>query len=197
MGALAGFISAGVGSRLVMKITALIDESTRGVNTDATATVGDFTVGGTIELLVLGTFLGIVGGLVYLGVRRWLPGPPAWHGLAFGFLTLFTLGNAVLDPNNVDFQIFEPILLILALFAALFLANGLIVARLADRLHPEPAYASSRASRPVAGLLVVIGALGLVLMSVGIIDIVDKEGSCLSAAGEGNGCAVAAKSAAP
>lgn len=192
IGALVGFFSAGVGSRLVMKITALVDQSTKGVNTDATATVGEFTLGGTFSLLALGTLLGVVSGLVYLGVRRWLPGPPAWHGVAFGLLTLFTLGNIILDPSNADFQIFEPILLVAALFAALFLVNGLILARLADRLHPEPDYAPSRASRPVAGLLVVIGALGFVIMSLGIIDFVDKEGTCLSAIGEGNGCAVAA-----
>jgi hypothetical protein len=196
IGLLAGLISAGVGSRLVMKIIALADPSTSGVTTDASATVGEFTADGTVGLLVLGAIAGLLGGLVYLGLRRWLPGSPAWHGLAFGLLSLSTIGHLVFDKNNVDFQIFEPVLLTIALFAALFLANGLIVARLADRFHPEPAYSPSRASRPAAGVMAVICGLGLLAMLMTVIDMVDKEGNCLAAVGGGNGCRVAAEAAA-
>jgi hypothetical protein len=98
-GAVAAFFAAGLGSRTVMKIIALADPSTDGVQTDAKPTVGEFTTE-TIGLVVFGTFLGLVSGPVYLGLRRWLPGAARWHGVTFGVLTMFTVGLLVIDENN-------------------------------------------------------------------------------------------------
>src|SRR5687768_9544666 len=81
LGALSGLVAAGVGSRLVMRLIALADPATAGTFTDAKATVGDFTLGGTVGLLALGTIAGIMAGPLYLGLRRWLPVPPAWKGI--------------------------------------------------------------------------------------------------------------------
>jgi hypothetical protein len=143
-------------------------------------------------VLVLGTALGVVGGAVYVGVRRWLPVPAAWHGVAYGIVSPLTVGNVLIDSHNVDFQIFEPVLLVVALFAALFLVNGLIVAALADRFHHEPAYRPSlRMSRAVAGIIAAACVSGAVIMSLSVAQMIDDEGTCLSAA-EGGGCAVRA-----
>lgn len=193
LGALSGFVAAGVGSRVVMKLIALADPSTEGTFTDAEATVGDFTVAGTLSLLVLGTIAGIMGGLVYLGVRRWLPVPPAWKGVAFGVLTLTTVGNVLIDAGNVDFQIFAPVLLVVALFSALFLVNGLLLAELMARYHPEPAYAHRPwASRAAAGVIVIVCVVGIIGFVGGTLGMIEDQGTCLRAAGGGNGCAVLA-----
>jgi hypothetical protein len=81
-GAIAGIVSGGLGGRLVMKLVALLDPSTEGAFTDASATVGEFTIGGTIELLILGAILGAASGLVYLGLRHWfLARSPLWRGM--------------------------------------------------------------------------------------------------------------------
>lgn len=197
-GAIAGVISAGVGARVVMRIIALADPDTDGVNTDAEATVGEITFGGTVNLLFLGTIAGIMGGLVYLGLRRWLPVPGAWKGTAYGVITLLTVGHLLFDTANADFQIFEPALMVIALFAALFLLNGLIVRALADRFHPEPAYRTSlRVSRAVTGVIAVVCVLGIVSYADTVPQMIDDEGSCISAKGAGQGCAVRQSDLAP
>ena len=142
-------------------------------------------------LLALGTVAGVLGGLLYLGLRRWLFVPPAWRGLAFGLVTLSTIGQPVFDPANVDFQMFEPVALVIALFAALFFVNGLILAPLLDRIHPEPPYArGARVPTAAAGIIALVSLFGLILMIDTVRSMVDDEGICYSARGGGNGCAV-------
>ena len=190
-GAIAGFIAGGIGSRIVMAIIALLNEDKDGVLTDSSATVGEFSIGGTASLLALGTIAGILGGLLYLGLRRWLWVPSGWKGPAFGLLTLVTVGQPLFDTANVDFQIFEPVLVVVALFAALFFVNGVILARLLDRIHPEPGYPpGSRVPRVVAGALALVTLLGLLVMAGTVSTMVDDAGTCYAAFGGGEGCAV-------
>ena len=192
-GAIAGIVSAGLGARIVMKLIALIDPSTEGAFTDAEATVGEFTFEGTIQFFVLGAILGGISGLVYLGLRTWLPVPPAWRGAAFGALTLVTVGQPLFDPANVDFQIFEPVLVVVALFATLFFVNGILLAMILDRWHPEPGYPRSPRVPRIAGAAIgLVFILGALLFAGGTIGMIEDQGTCLSAVGRGNGCAVPA-----
>ena len=192
-GAIAGVVSAGLGARLVMKIIALLDPSTEGALTDASATVGEFTIGGTIELLILGTILGAASGLFYLGLRRWLPVPPAWRGMAFGALTLVTVGHPLFDPANADFQIFEPVVVVVALFGALFLVNGILLAMLLDRFHTDPHYLKTSKVPRIAGAAIgLVFILGAFLFAGGTIGLIEDQGTCLSAVGHGKGCAIPA-----
>jgi hypothetical protein len=131
------------------------------------------------------------GGLLYLGLRRWLLVPRAWRGLAFGALTLFTVGQPLFDTHNVDFQIFEPILVVIGLFAALFFINGLILAPLLDRIHPEPVYPpGKRVPLVVAGAIGIVSVLGFIVMAGTVLTMVDDAGTCYAAFGGGEGCAV-------
>ena len=153
--------------------------------------MGEFTLGGTFGLLMLGTVAGIMSGLLYLGLRRWLPVPPAWNGLAYSVFTLLTVGNVLFDTHNADFQIFEPILLTIALFSVLFFVNGLLLGWLMDRFHPEPPYnPHRRVSRALAGVLVIVCVIGSTGYGSTILTMLDDEGTCLSAVGGGKGCAV-------
>jgi len=197
-GGLVGVVSAGVGSRVVMRIIALVDSGSDGTFTDAEATVGEFTAGGTFSLLFLGTVAGVLGGLLYLGLRRWLWVPRVWRGPVYGLVTLLTVGNLLFDTNNADFQIFEPVLLVIALFSVLFFVNGLLLAPLADRIHPEPSYASSaRVPKAAAGLIVIVCLLGLAGLADSTRNMIDDSGTCLAAAGGGNGCAVRTRGSEP
>ena len=181
-----------------MRIIAATNDDRDGVMTDASATVGEISAGGTLSLLMLGVAAGVLGGLLYLGLRRWLWVPARWRGVAFGALTLVTVGQPLFDPANVDFQIFEPVVIVIGMFAVLFLINGLILAPLADRIHPEPAYpAGTRAPRIVAGGIALACALGLVLLVSTIATMIDDEGTCYSAAGSGGGCAILTREIAP
>jgi hypothetical protein len=197
-GALAGFISAGVGSRVVMRIIAVLNDDRDGVTTDASATVGEISFGGTMSLLMLGVIAGVLGGLLYLGLRRWLWVPPAWRGLAFGSVTLLTVGHLLFDTANVDFQMFEPVVVVVALFATLFLINGLLLVPLADRIHPEPAYAGgTRVPRAAAGVIALVSLVGLIGMVHTFRTMIDDAGTCYSAAGGGEGCAVLERDVVP
>jgi hypothetical protein len=73
-GTLAGLI-AGVGARLAMRIVAI-----------AIGEIPGFTPGGTLLIMAIGTTLGVVPGIVYALVRRWLPGPRMVRGFTFGTL---------------------------------------------------------------------------------------------------------------
>jgi hypothetical protein len=177
-----------------MRFIALADPETDGRFTDAEATVGEFTFGGTVELAVLGTIAGVIGGALYLGMRRWLPGSSGWRGLAYGAFTLLTVGQLLFDRNNADFEIFERVLLVIALFSVLFFVNAFIVSGLVDRFRPEPAYEpSARVSRTVTGVIALVCVLGFAAHAITTVQMVDDQGTCLSAKGGGAGCAVRTK----
>lgn len=174
-----------------MRIIALLNEDRYGALTNANATVGEISLNGTLGLLALGSIAGVLGGLLYLVLRRWLLVPRAWRGVAFGALTLLTVGQPLFDPHNVDFQIFEPILVVIGLFAGLFFINGLILARLLDRIHREPVYSpGTRVPRVVVAAIGLVAALGLLVMAGTVQTMIDDEGTCYAAVGGGEGCAV-------
>ena len=88
----------------------------------------------------------------------------------------------MIDPDSVDFLIFEPVILPIVLFAALFLVGGALLAFFADRFHPEPEYARpTLAPRLVAGLLVLVTLVGTVVTTANVVELIDKEGTCVSA----------------
>jgi hypothetical protein len=192
-GAIAGFFAAGVGSRVVMRVIAIVDSDSEGAGTDSGFTVGDATLSGTLNLLVFGAVLGIAGGLVYLGLRRWLFVPHWLRGATFGVVTLLTIGNVLFDTHNPDFQIFEPVVLVMVLFASLFFVNGLILASLADRIHPEPEYRPGRFVPWIAtGAIAVVALFGLTGIAESFSTMIDDAGTCLSVLEPGSGCGVLA-----
>jgi hypothetical protein len=188
-GALAGALWGGIGGRVVMRAIALIDESTEGSQTDF-ATVGEFTVGGTFTLLVLTMIAGVIGGAIYLALRRWLPRNRGMRGIYFGMLMMF--GPGLIAVSEVDLQIFEPALPIFAMFVFLIVAYGVTVALATDHLHPAPPV---RASHRVDNAHRV--ALWMVAVGIGAIAVFATQnvhahaGTCLRA-GDAGGCAVPA-----
>jgi hypothetical protein len=161
-GIAAGFVAGGIGSRLAMKIVAVVaGPGARGRITENGNAIGDFTASGTIFLLLFGAMLGTIGGLLYLALRPWLASAGRWRGLAFGAILLATIRAGTIDAQNFDFTHFGIPALNVALFAALPLAFGLLVAPWADWLDrrvPTP-------TLDAAGGLGVAGGLGMVGMA--------------------------------
>lgn len=181
-GLISGFVIFGLGSRVAMLIIALADPSTDGALTEDQFIVGDRSLVDTLNLVLLGTFLGVIASFVYLGLRRWIPVPRSIRGLAFGYGALVTGGNVLIKPDSVDFRVFEPVLLAIALFVSLFLLGGVVLGALTDRFHREPGYAPSvLVPRIVGAILVVIALLGTAIMTGGIVELIDKEGTCVGA----------------
>jgi len=136
-GAITGIVVGGVLGRIVMRISgftagpALVGAFTANDNR-----VGDITFAGTAALIVfVGLGTGLVGGVLYAAVEPWLRRLRPWHGLAYGAGLLATFGFSVLDPSNLDFKRFGSPPLNVAMFAALFLGFGIVVAWLFDRLR--------------------------------------------------------------
>ena len=134
-GLAAGIVAGGIGSRLAMRIVALLaPPEDQGALTDAEARVGEISLDGTLFLLLAGATLGLFGGLLYLALRRWMPGGTLGKGLAFGALLLILFGHVIIEGGNPDFRQFVPSPVSVGLFASLFIAFGLIAAAIVERM---------------------------------------------------------------
>jgi hypothetical protein len=167
-GIVVGVIVGGLGSRLVMRLTAMAADSfVQGVTTANGNRVGEITVGGTFGLIVFGgVFTGIFGGLLYASLRPWLAPFGRWRGLIFGLGVLGLAGSLVLDSANSDFIILRPPLLNVAMFAALFAIFGIAVAPVFDRMLRALGKGSLTSAALVSiGLVVAALFVGLGLLS--------------------------------
>jgi len=135
-GAIAGVLVGGLLGRVVMRISGFTaGPALVGVTTENGNRVGDITFNGTLGLVIfVGLASGVLGGIVYAIVEPWLRRVRPWHGLANGVALLLALGSTVLDPANFDFRRFGVPLLNVAMFAALFVIFGLVIAWLFDSL---------------------------------------------------------------
>lgn len=88
LAALAGAAILGVGGRVVMR---LIGQS-RGLPRE-------FSIGGTLEVVFAGTWRGVLGGLLYLGLGRFAPRVRSpWRGPLAGML-VFLISVLALPPE--------------------------------------------------------------------------------------------------
>lgn len=157
-----GVVVGGIGGRLVMSVSARAAGSeVFGRLTENGNVVGEFTLGGTIALVI---FVGLLGGiLASVGVvasepwLRWL-GP--WRGVGFGVVVLTVYTSDIFA--SVDFLILDPLTLNVAMFLALIMGFGLAVVgfgRLLDRKLPE----ATDEEQDVWLIIVGLGAIPLVI----------------------------------
>lgn len=135
-GAVSGLIMAGVGGRLAMRIlAATASDDVQGRITEANEIVGEITLGGSLGFIVFtGLLVGFPSGVGFLLLRRWLP-RRLIGGLTFGAL-LLVLFSTRLDPlrqDNVDFDLVGPGWLAVAIFIAMGLGHGMLLAAFAGR----------------------------------------------------------------
>ncbi|MEA1902973.1 MAG: hypothetical protein U9N56_05540 [Actinomycetota bacterium] len=72
--AVAGLLVLGVGGRLVMLASRLLHPDAAGRITENGARIGEFTVEGTIELILFGGLLsGVFAGVIWVLVKEWIP----------------------------------------------------------------------------------------------------------------------------
>ena len=151
-GAIAGVICLGVGSRVVMRVAALLDPDQHGRLTDNGNVIGAITFEGTLELVI---FVGIFGGLatcaVWVLVRDWLPGELAPRMLLAGVIAAATGSFMVVDRENIDFALLEPTAANVAMFIGIVGLTGALAA-LFDRLLDARLPAGDAASAIWGGL---------------------------------------------
>jgi hypothetical protein len=125
--------------------------------------IGEFTLDGTIALILFGgLFGGLVGAVVWVLVKQWIPDNPVLVGLGAAAIG----GYALIEADNPDFVIltgptFDLVLLLLLLFVfGVFLQW--IDARM-DRRLPAP---GRSVSMTVYAVVVLLGAPALILTFV-------------------------------
>lgn len=164
-GALTGAVIGGLGGRVAMFVLRLTsDPALRGLKTDDDFTIGIFS-GATLFLVIVTTVLGIIGGLVYLVVRGWLP--ERARPWLFGGLTGIVGGATVIRPGGIDFTLLEPLGLAVTMFIALPAAYGVAVSLLVERFLADDS-AFSRSKAWIAGLVLLLplGFFGLIGLAV-------------------------------
>jgi hypothetical protein len=167
-GTAAGVLAAGAGGRLVMRLLAVTSPDAHGRITEADATIGDITVGGTISVLLFGGVIaGVLSALLYVLVGSLLPRGRA-GGVTLGLL-LLVLAGARFEPlraDNFDFNLLGPDWLSVLLFTGLAVFQGLLIWAVAGRLnlHPLPIGRRSGGSRAVTAGRVTTGVLVLVAL---------------------------------
>ncbi len=132
-GILVGAVVGGIGGRIVMRILFLENEATKGGITENGNEVGVITSGGTLSLIAFTAFAGATAGVLYVLMRRWLPGGSVARGVLYGAFLLVAFGGGSIDADNVDFRVFRPAGLGIALFGLLPFAFGVSLALLVDR----------------------------------------------------------------
>jgi len=132
----AGILVMGLGGRLMMRVLAATSsDDVQGFVTDMEAIVGEVTVGGTIGfVLFIGAGSGLIGWLLRLVFRRWLPRRSVVAGLLAAGIGagLLARGSSLLDPDNHDFAILSPTLLAVGMIIALIVTFAMLLAVLAD-----------------------------------------------------------------
>ncbi len=128
-GALAGMVAAGAGGRLAMRLLAVTSPDADGAITEAEATIGEITAGGTLGFIL---FAGLPAGLL-AGALYAVAGPVVRRGRAGGLVlgaTLLVLVGWWMEPlraDNFDFNLVGPDWLSLLAFAAIALLQGVLV----------------------------------------------------------------------
>lgn len=135
-GLVAGLVAgavAGLGARVVMYVIRLMNPAYNGVTTHAGHPVGQITFSGTTALVFEGMFMGLPGGVMYLVVRRWIPGRGVRKGLAYGLFLMVVTAPLLLDGRYEYFR-YVAVWISVLLFALLYPLYGAVVAPLTERL---------------------------------------------------------------
>ncbi len=127
-GLLTGVAMGGGGGRLAMRVASLLDPSARGRTTEAGFSVGEFTLDGTIELVLFGgIFTGIGLAVIWVVVRPWLPSRGAARYLMGAAIGVAMGGRFAIDGRNIDFFILDPAWGQASIFIVLAAVTGMAV----------------------------------------------------------------------
>jgi hypothetical protein len=162
-GLAAGFV-AGVAARIAMRMVA------DGHADQGARRLAEFTIEGTLGIVIFGMILGAPFGVIYDAIAERLPGPARLRGLVFGALCLATLGPLFFLGNPDEFFSQGRVLLFATLFPIVGVAFALAHApsvRLATPL-PTAAQALIAFVALAGGAFIAIGLLGIGLQTVGI-----------------------------
>jgi hypothetical protein len=133
-----GVVIGGIGGRLAMYLLARLNPEATGVVSDDGFVMGQFTLSGTLNLLVVGGSLGTFGGVVYALARHLTFGPSWWRLTSVALGAGLPVGALIVHPDGVDFTLLEPLWLAVALFVAIPALYGVLLALVVEERAPTP-----------------------------------------------------------
>jgi hypothetical protein len=155
-----GAVVGGLGSRVAMLILRLTSpDGVRGVESDHGFTIGQVTLGGSYNLVLIGSAVGVIGAAAYVAVRQWLVGPLWFRRATVGATAGVLVGSMLIEPDGVDFTLLKPLWLAISLFVLLSAAVGVALAVAVDRFSsPASSTAQGRARWALPLVLAVLVA---------------------------------------
>jgi len=119
VGAVLGLVVGGVLGRVAMFVLARLNPSTAGLESDDGFEIGQFTLSGSLNLLLFGAVLGVAGAGIYAAIRSLIIGPRWFQVLSIAVGAAVVVGEAVVHTDGVDFIALKPPLLAIAIFVAI------------------------------------------------------------------------------
>jgi hypothetical protein len=179
-GFVGGFLTGGW-IRIAMRIAGTLTSArNHGLLTENDAAVGQLTLSGTLSIAFTGAAFGILAAMIYIAVRRWIPGNRRLKPFLFSLLLLGVFGFVVMDPTNPDYVTFGPPWLNVLTFSLGYILIGTVVGTLVEAFDRKiPELSGFSGSRWLRGLKIValfpcfllgifgIGALGFASSETG------------------------------
>lgn len=155
VGGVLGLLVGGVVGRLAMMLLARLNPLATGVTSDDGFRIGQFSTADTMNLLLVGTVLGVVGAGVYAVVRGLRIGPRWFQVLSIGGGPAVVVGSMIVHPDGVDFQLLGPPFLTIGLFIVIPGVYAALLTAFAERLLDEDGW-FARAPLMLAALPLVL-----------------------------------------
>ncbi len=162
-----GVLVGGVVGRLMMFLLVRLNPENVGSVSDDGFVMGQFTMSGSLNLLVVGGFLGAFGGVVYSGARHLTFGPPWFRTTSVTLGAGLPMGALLVDTEGVDFTLLSPPELAVAMFVGIPALYGLLLAIVAERVVAAPT-ASWGGLEPVRWVL---RAAATLILSAALVDL--------------------------
>lgn len=102
---------------LLLRVTS--PEKVNGLQSDDDFTIGEVTLSGTYNLMMLGALVGLIGFAVYRLVSPWLIGPHWFRRLTIALGSGAVAGSLLVHADGIDFTVLKPTWLAIGLFIAL------------------------------------------------------------------------------
>jgi len=176
-GAVVGLVVGGIWGRAFMAVLAALNAEDHGTRTDDGFTMGQFTFGGTVNLAIVATIIGAIGGLVFLVVRGLRFGPDWFRTTSVAVGATVVVGSLLVHSDGVDFSRVDPVALTVGLTLSMPLLYAVGVTWLGDRwlgagptLWDRLPAAAAWTARAGVAIMVVLAGVDLVRTVVDILD---------------------------
>lgn len=152
-----------------MVLLAALNPRATGVTSDDGFTIGQFTIGGTAQLLGAGWQLGLLGAFAYALLRGLRIGPTWFRVMSVSLGSGAVVGALIVHTDGVDFTLLQPTLLTVGLFVAIPVVYAALLTLVAEHwLAAEGWPVRSRFKTVLATLLLWIPLLPLLPVLAGL-----------------------------